>query len=81
MLVSSPPRSASPRSTTTGRCGSEKPIPIQLDFTLRRFAEMAEADPQLRDQQPYKASYEQDMGWLGQAMVKHYQGDDATSVC
>ncbi len=60
-----------------GTLWSEKPIPIQLDFTLRRFAEMAEADPQLRDQQPYKASYEQDMGWLGQAMVKHYQGDDA----
>jgi FMN phosphatase YigB (HAD superfamily) len=60
-----------------GTLWAEKPIPIQLDFTLRRFAEMAEADPQLRDQQPYKGSYEQDMGWLGQAMVKHYHGDDS----
>ena len=60
-----------------GTLWAEKPIPIQLDFTLRRFAEMAEADAQLREQQPYKASYQQDMGWLGQAMVKHYQGDDS----
>ncbi len=28
-----------------GTLWAEKPIPIQLDFTLRRFAEMAEADP------------------------------------
>ena len=60
-----------------GTLWAEKPMPIQLDFTLRRFAEMAEADPSLRDQQPYKASYEHDFGWLGQAMVKHYQGDDS----
>jgi len=60
-----------------GTLWAEKPIPIQLDYTLRRFAEMAEADPQLRDQQPYKAAYEHDMGWLGASMVKHYNGDDA----
>ena len=59
-----------------GTLWAEKPIPIQLDFTLRRFAELAEADPALREQQPYKASYEHDLGWLGQAMVKHYHGDD-----
>ena len=69
-------RNASPRSTTTARCGRRSRCPIQLDFTLRRFAEMAEADPQLREQQPFKASYEQDFGWLGEAMVKHYHGDD-----
>ena len=39
--------------------------------------EMAEADPSLREQQPYKASYEQDFAWLGAAMVKHYHGDDS----
>ena len=59
-----------------GTLWAEKPMPIQLDFTLRRLAEMAEADPQLRDQQPFKASYEKDLGWLGQAMIKHYHGDD-----
>ncbi len=59
-----------------GTLWAEKPIPIQLDYTLRRFAELAEADPPLRDQQPYKAAYEHDMKWLGASMVKHYNGDD-----
>jgi haloacid dehalogenase-like hydrolase len=60
-----------------GTLWSEKPIPIQLDFTLFRMAELAEADPSLRDRQPYKAAVERDYGWLGQAMIKHYHGDDA----
>ncbi|MGH8950553.1 MAG: HAD family hydrolase, partial [Acidimicrobiia bacterium] len=60
-----------------GTLWSEKPIPIQLDFTLRRMAAMAEADAALRDQQPWKAAYGHDMHWLGEAMVKHYHGDDA----
>ena len=60
-----------------GTLWCEKPMPIQLDFTLRRLAEMAEADPSLRERQPYKASYEQDFAWLGAAMVKHYHGDDS----
>ncbi len=60
-----------------GTLWSEKPIPIQLDFTLRRMAEMAEADPGLRSRQPWKAAYEGDLRWMGEAMVKHYRGDDA----
>lgn len=60
-----------------GTLWCEKPMPVQLDFLVRRFAEMAEADTSLRDTQPYKASYEGDLHWLGAAMVKHYQGDDA----
>ena len=59
-----------------GTLWAEKPMPIQLDFTLRRMAQMAADDASLRDQQPWKACYEQDVGWLGQAMIKHYQGDD-----
>ena len=59
-----------------GTLWCEKPMPIQLDFTLRRFAQMAEADPALRVQQPWKACYERDLAWLGAAMVKHYHGDD-----
>src|SRR6202021_1689912 len=55
---------------------SEKPIPIQLDFTLFRLAELANADPSLRARQPYKAAIERDYRWLGDAMVKHYRGDD-----
>lgn len=60
-----------------GTLWSEKPIPIQLDFTLYRMAEMAEKDPSLQGQQPWKAAYEKDMKWLGDAMVKHYRGDDS----
>jgi phosphoglycolate phosphatase-like HAD superfamily hydrolase len=60
-----------------GTLWSEKPIPIQLDFSLYRMAEMAERDPSLRGQQPWKAAHEKDIKWLGEAMVKHYQGDDS----
>ena len=56
---------------------SEKPIPIQLDFTLFRMAELAGRDPSLKDRHPYKAAAERDYRWLGEAMVKHYHGDDA----
>ena len=38
-----------------GTLWREKPMPIQLDFILRRLAAMAEADPTLRDRQPCKA--------------------------
>jgi phosphoserine phosphatase len=57
-----------------GTLWSEKPIPIQLDFTLYR---MAEADPSLADREPYRAAVARDYRWLGAAMVKHYHGDDA----
>ncbi|RDI28118.1 HAD family hydrolase [Rhodococcus sp. AG1013] len=59
-----------------GTLWCEKPMPIQLDFTVRRFAEMATGEPDLRQKQPWKAAYENDLQWLGTAMVKHYQGDD-----
>ncbi len=60
-----------------GTLWSEKPIPIQLDFTLFRMAALAEADSSLKGRQPYKAAVERDYRWLGEAMVKHYHGDDA----
>ncbi len=60
-----------------GTLWPEKPIPIQLDFTLYRLAELARADPSLADHQPYRAAVERDYRWLGAAMVKHYHGDDA----
>jgi phosphoserine phosphatase len=59
-----------------GTLWSEKPIPIQLDFTLFRLAELANADPSLRARQPFKAAIERDYRWLGDAMTKHYHGDD-----
>jgi hypothetical protein len=60
-----------------GTLWCEKPMYIQLDFLVRRFKEQAEADPALREQQPYKAAYTGDLSWLGDAVTKHYQGDDA----
>ncbi len=59
-----------------GTLWCEKPMPIQLDFILRRLAAMAEADPTLRDRQPWKAAHERDFGWLAQVMDEHYAGDD-----
>ena len=59
-----------------GTLWCEKPLPIQADFILRRLHEMAEADLELRDRQPWKAAYEQDYGWLGAVMEAHYAGDD-----
>lgn len=59
-----------------GTLWCEKPMPIQLDFILRRFVAMAEAQSELRAQQPWKAAYERDYGWFGQLMAEHYAGDD-----
>jgi phosphoserine phosphatase len=59
-----------------GTLWCEKPMPIQADFILRRLAAMAEADPGLRDRQPWKAAYERDYAWLGRVLAEHYAGDD-----
>jgi hypothetical protein len=52
-------------------------MPIQLDFILRRWVEMARQDPALRDQQPWKAAVERDYAWLAGVINKHYAGDDS----
>ena len=59
-----------------GTLWCEKPMPVELGFILKRLAEMADADAQLRDRQPWKAAVERDYGWLGGVMTKHYEGDD-----
>jgi phosphoserine phosphatase len=59
-----------------GTLWCEKPMPIQLDFILRRLTAMAESDQTLRDRQPWKAAYERDYGWLSALMAEHYAGDD-----
>jgi phosphoserine phosphatase len=59
-----------------GTLWCEKPMPIQLDFILRRLAEMAAADPALGDRQPWKAVVERDHAWFGALMDQHYAGDD-----
>ncbi|MBR7832913.1 haloacid dehalogenase-like hydrolase [Actinospica durhamensis] len=60
-----------------GTLWSEKPIPVQLDFTLSRLARLAEHDPALAAREPYRAAIERDYRWLGQALVKHYHGDES----
>src|SRR4051812_8523135 len=59
-----------------GTLWCEKPMPIQLDFILRRLVEMVGTDPALRDQQPWKAACDQDAAWLNSVIADHYAGDD-----
>ena len=59
-----------------GTLWCERPMPIQLDFILRRLVAMADQDPLLRDRQPWKAAYDKDYGWLGGVITRHYHGDD-----
>jgi haloacid dehalogenase-like hydrolase len=59
-----------------GTLWCEKPMPIQLDFIVRRLAEMAKAQPELCQRQPWKAVAERDFGWFGALMAEHYAGDD-----
>jgi phosphoserine phosphatase len=59
-----------------GTLWCEKPMPIQLDFILRRLVEMATTQPELREHQPWKAAFEYDLDWFGALMAQHYAGDD-----
>jgi len=63
-----------------GTLWCEKPMPIQLDFILRRLVAMAEADETLRERQPWKAAHERDYAWLSQLMAEHYAGDDSNVI-
>jgi phosphoserine phosphatase len=62
-----------------GTLWCEQPMPVEADFMLRRLADMAQADPKLRDRQPWKAAYEHDDGWLGKVITEHYAGDDTNA--
>jgi phosphoserine phosphatase len=59
-----------------GTLWCEKPLPIQADFILRRLHDMAEAEPELRERQPWRAAWERDHAWLGSVIAEHYAGDD-----
>ena len=63
-----------------GTLWCEQPMPVQLDFILRKLAEMATADPKLRAGQPWKAAYEHDYDWLGKVITEHYAGDDTKAL-
>ncbi|MER2225183.1 MAG: haloacid dehalogenase-like hydrolase, partial [Rhodococcus sp. (in: high G+C Gram-positive bacteria)] len=54
-----------------GTLWCEKPMPIQLDFILRRLVEMTNQDPTLRNRQPWQAAFEQDYAWLNDVISKH----------
>ena len=60
-----------------GTLWCEKPAYIQLDFLVRRLAEQAAADVSLKDRQPYQAAALGDLSWFGDAVTKHYNGDDS----
>ena len=59
-----------------GTLWSEKPIPIQLDFTLFRMAEKATPIPRCGIGSRTRRRSNTDYRWLGDAIVKHYHGDD-----
>jgi phosphoserine phosphatase len=59
-----------------GTLWCEKPMPIQLDFILRRLVSMAEDHQELQERQPWKAAYERDYAWFSKLMAEHYAGDD-----
>jgi phosphoglycolate phosphatase-like HAD superfamily hydrolase len=60
-----------------GTLWCEKPMPIEVGFILERMAAMAKEDAALQQRQPWKAAYERDYAWLGDAITKHYAGDDS----
>ena len=60
-----------------GTLWCEKPAYIQLDFLVRRLAEQAAADPSLAEKDPYRAAAAGDLQWFGDAVTKHYNGDDS----
>ena len=62
-----------------GTLWCEKPMPIQADFILRRLYAMAEADPALRDRQPWKAAHERDYAWLGRSWTSTTRATTRTS--
>ena len=60
-----------------GTLWCEKPMPIELGFILKRMAGQADKDVSLRERQPWKAAHAKDFAWLGDAITKHYKGDDS----
>jgi phosphoserine phosphatase len=59
-----------------GTLWCEQPV-IQLAHILQRWEEMAQQDPALRDQQPWKAAVSKDWAWFRTAITKHYGGDES----
>jgi phosphoglycolate phosphatase-like HAD superfamily hydrolase len=60
-----------------GTLWCEKPAYIQLDFLVRQLAAEVAADPSLAARPAYAAASSGDLAWFGDAVTKHYQGDDS----
>ena len=60
-----------------GTLWCEKPAYVQLDFLVRQLAAKVAADPSLASQPAYAAASSGDLAWFGNAVTKHYQGDDS----
>jgi phosphoglycolate phosphatase-like HAD superfamily hydrolase len=59
-----PPPERNAAFDNDGTLWCEKPLYAQADFVLRRWKDMALADPALAGQQPWKAVMENDQEWL-----------------
>ena len=59
-----------------GTLWTEKPMPTQLHFLVQQWAAAAAADSTLAQIQPYAAAHSGNLRWLGEAVDKHYAGDD-----
>ncbi|MWC00069.1 haloacid dehalogenase-like hydrolase [Agromyces seonyuensis] len=60
-----------------GTLWTEKPMVVQLHYLLEQWKSAATADPSLAERQPYRAAVSGDLAWLGEAVDRHYAGDDA----
>jgi phosphoglycolate phosphatase-like HAD superfamily hydrolase len=65
-----PPPERNAAFDNDGTLWCEKPVYPQADFLLRRWRAMAEADPALAGQQPWKAVMADDRAWLA-ALLDH----------
>lgn len=60
-----------------GTLWAEKPLLPQLHYVTQQWKLAAAAAPELARRQPYLAAVSGDLSWLGEAIDKHYRGDDA----
>jgi hypothetical protein len=58
-----------------GTLCSERPMPIQYDFLLRRLVAAAEQNSALRTRQPWQAAFDRDYGWPDKVITPHHRGD------
>ena len=75
--ITSRRKRASRSSTTTARCGVRSPRTSSWTSWCAGWPKRPPPTPSLAEQQPYKAALHGDLRWFGDAITKHYQGDDS----